>query len=296
VLPGPSFDAAEVLAAVERERCTSLVGVPAMFLALLEHPERAGRDLSSLRTGLMAGAPCPPELVRRARAELHVPELAVAYGMTETSPATAQTTLDDGEEARSTTVGRAHPHVELKVVDAGGTTVRRGREGELCARGYPLMRGYWGEPERTADVVDGHGWLHTGDLATMDESGYVRITGRIKDVIIRGGENVSSREVEQLLVAHPDIDEACVIGVPDPALGEQAMAWVRLRPGASLTADEVRLHCLRRVASFKVPRYIRIVDQLLVSGDGTFAKRRLQEQAIEELGLSDLSAFVGAYR
>ena len=296
VLPGPSFDAAEVLAAVERERCTSLVGVPAMFLALLEHPERAGRDLSSLRTGVMAGAPCPPELVRRVRAELHVPELVVAYGMTETSPATAQTTFDDGEEARSATVGRAHPYVELKVIDAGGATVRRGQEGELCARGYALMRGYWADPARTAEVIDEHGWLHTGDLATMDEGGYVRITGRLKDIIIRGGENISSREVEQLLAGHPDVDEACVIGVPDASMGEQAMAWVRLRPGAALTGEELRLHCLRQVASFKVPRHIRIVDQLPVRDDGSFAKRRLQELAFGELGLGEVREFVGAYR
>ena len=296
VLPGPSFDAGEVLAAVERERCTGLVGVPAMFLALLEHPGRAGRDLSSLRTGIMGGAPCPPELVRRVRAELHLPELAVAYGMTETSPAIAQTTLDDGEEARSTTVGRAHPYAELKVIDAGGATVRHGREGELCARGYALMRGYWADPARTAEVVDEHGWLHTGDLATMDEGGYVRITGRLKDIIIRGGENISTREVEQLLADHPDVDEACVIGVPDAAMGEQAMAWVRLRPGAAVTGEEVRLHCLRQVASFKVPRYIRIVDQLPVTGDGSFAKRRLQEMAFDELGLGEVREFVGVYR
>ena len=293
--PGPSFDAAEVLAAVDRERCTSLVGVPAMFLALLEHPERTARDLSSLRTGVIGGAPCPPELVRRVRAELHVPELAVAYGMTETSPAAAQTTRDDGDDARSATVGRAHPHVELKVVDAGGATVRRG-QGELCARGYALMRGYWADPARTAEIVDEHGWLHTGDLATIDDDGYVRITGRLKDIIIRGGENISSREVEQLLAGHPDVDEACVIGVPDAALGEQAMAWVRLRPDATLAGEEIRLHCLRQVASFKVPRHIRIVDQLPVSDDGSLTKRRLQELAFEELGLGEVHEFVGAYR
>lgn len=283
VLPGPSFDPAEVLASIEQERCTSLIGVPAMFLAELAYPDLEGRDVSSLRTGLMGGALCPPDLVRRVRTDLDIPELAIGFGMTESSPVSAQTRLDDDEEIRTTTVGRAHPHVELKIVDLHGRTVERGVEGELCARGYCVMRGYWNDPAHTAETVDEGGWLRSGDLATMDEAGNVQITGRIKDVIIRGGENVSAREVEHLLFGHPDIEEAHVVGVPDPGLGEEVLAWVRPRPGATLTVEQVRLYCLQRLARFKVPKYIRFADSFPLTVDGKTEKSRLREQAIAEM-------------
>jgi fatty-acyl-CoA synthase len=285
VLPGPSFDPGEVLGAVERERCTSLAGVPAMFLAESLLPDLASRDLTSLRLGLMGGAYCPPDLVRRARKVLGIPELGVGYGMTETSPVTAATRRDDDEETRSTSVGRPTPHVELKVVDGRGRTVERGVEGELCARGYCVMRGYWDDPARTAETVDADGWLRSGDLATMDEAGNVRITGRLKDLIIRGGENVSARAVEDVLSGHPDIDEVHVVGVPDPGLGEEVLAWVRARPCAALTAEQVRLYCLQRMARFKVPKYVRFADSFPTTANGKVEKPRLREQARTDLGL-----------
>jgi fatty-acyl-CoA synthase len=282
VLPGPSFDPGEVLAAVERERCTSLAGVPAMFQAELMTPDLASRDLTSLRLGLMGGALCPPDLVRRARKDLNIPQLAIGYGMTETSPVTAATRPDDDEETRSTSVGRPHPHVELKVVDARGRIVERGVEGELCARGYCVMRGYWDDPARTAETVDVDGWLRSGDLATMDDAGNVRITGRLKDLIIRGGENVSARAVEGVLSSHPDIDEVHVVAVPDPGLGEEVLAWVRVRPGAALTAEQVRLYCLQRMARFKVPKYVRFAETF-PTANGKADKGRLREQALAEI-------------
>jgi len=287
VLPAASFDPAGTLAAVSAEHCTSLYGVPTMFIAMLAAPAFPAADLASLRTGIMAGSPCPVEVMKRVVAEMHMPEVTICYGMTETSPVSTQTRADDDLERRVASVGRVHPHVEVKVVDpASGRVVARGLPGELCTRGYSVMRGYWREPEKTAEAIDAAGWMHTGDLAVMAADGYVSIVGRSKDMVIRGGENVYPREVEEFLYAHPDIEDVQVIGVPDQRYGEELMAWVRLRPGApELTEDAVREFCAGRLAHFKVPRYVHLVEEFPMTVTGKVRKVAMREQAVRLLGI-----------
>jgi fatty-acyl-CoA synthase len=286
VVPGESFDPHETLAAVAAERCTSLYGVPTMFIAELERLESEEFDLSSLRTGIMAGAPCPVELMKQARARLHAPEITIACGMTETSPISTQTSVDDPVAKRVTTVGRVHPHVEVKIVDPKtGETVPRGVPGEQCTRGYGVMIGYWEDPEATDRAIDAGGWMHSGDLAAMDEDGYVAIVGRIKDMIIRGGENIYPREVEELLYQLPEISQVEVIGVPSERYGEEVMAWVQLREGVAATEQDLLAACRGRMATYKIPRYWKIVDAFPMTVTGKIQKYRMREIAIEELGL-----------
>lgn len=285
VLPGPGFDPAATLRAVQDEACTSLYGVPTMFIAELALPDFADYDLSSLRTGIMAGSPCPMEVMRRVIDEMHMPEVAICYGMTETSPVSTQTRVGDSLQHRVGTVGRVGPHLEIKVVDpATGAVVPRGVPGEFCTRGYSVMSGYWNDPERTAEVIDSAGWLHSGDLAVLDDDGYVRITGRIKDMVIRGGENIYPREIEEFLHTHPDIADVQVIGVPDATYGEELMAVVLLREGAPvLTIDGLREFCAEQLAHYKVPRYLRIVEAFPMTVTGKIRKDELRSQAIEQL-------------
>ena len=286
VVPEAAFEPEAVLAAVQEERCTSLYGVPTMFIAELNHPRFGEFDLSSLRTGIMAGSPCPIEVMKQVIERMHMDEVTICYGMTETSPVSTQTEAGDSLEKRTQTVGRVHPHLEVKLVDpATGATVERGDPGELLTRGYSVMAGYWNDPERTAEAVDAHGWMHTGDLATMDEDGYLNIVGRSKDMVIRGGENIYPREVEEFLHTHPDVLEAAVIGVPDDRYGEELMAWIRLREGAALTEDDVRSFCEGKIAHFKRPRYVKFVDELPMTVTGKVQKYKMREAAIEELGL-----------
>jgi fatty-acyl-CoA synthase len=287
VVPSPTFDPGAVLAAVEAERCTALYGVPTMFVAELAHPDLTTRDLSSLRTGIMAGSPCPIETMKRVIAEMHMSDVTIAYGMTETSPVSTQTSVDDSVHHRTSTVGRVHPHVEIELIDpATGATVERGEQGELCTRGYSVMLGYWDEPAKTAEAIDADGWMHTGDLATMDADGYVNIVGRSKDMIIRGGENISPREIEEFLHGHPAIADVQVIGVPDDKYGEEVMAWVVPMPGAELTADEVRDFCRGRIAHFKVPRYVKLVEGFPLTVTGKVRKVEMREVSMAELGLT----------
>jgi fatty-acyl-CoA synthase len=286
VVPGESFTPLGVLAAVASERCTSLYGVPTMFIATLEEPRFAEFDLSSLRTGIMAGAPCPIETMKQVRTAMHMDEVTIACGMTETSPVSTQTAVDDPLEKRVTTVGRAHPHIELKVVDpVTGETVPRGVPGEQCTRGYSVMLGYWGDEEATRNAVDDEGWMHTGDLAVMDDDGYLSIVGRIKDMIIRGGENIYPRELEEFLIALPGVSEAYVIGVPSERYGEEVMAWVKAAPGAALTGDGLAEACRGRIATFKIPRYWKFVDAFPLTVTGKVQKFRMRELSIAELGL-----------
>jgi fatty-acyl-CoA synthase len=292
VIPAPGFDPALTLQAVQDERCTSLYGVPTMFIAELALPTFADFDLSSLRTGIMAGSPCPVEVMKRVVDEMGMTEVTICYGMTETSPVSTQTGADDDLDRRTATVGRTHPHLESKVVDPGtGLTVPRGTPGELCTRGYSVMLGYWNEPEKTAEVLDPARWMHTGDLAVMDEAGYVNIVGRIKDMVIRGGENVYPREVEEFLYTHPDIVDAQVIGVPDERFGEELMAWVQLREGAEpLTAAALRAFCAGKLAHFKVPRYVKVVDGFPMTVTGKVRKVEMREESVAELGLEAAAA------
>ncbi|MEV6684743.1 AMP-binding protein [Streptomyces sp. NPDC051130] len=281
VIPAPSFDPAATLAAVEAESCTSLYGVPTMFIAELADPGFAGYDLSSLRTGIMAGSSCPVEVMKEVIDKMGMTEVSICYGMTETSPVSTQTRADDSIERRVSTVGRVGPHLEVKVVDPStGRTVPRGEPGELCTRGYSVMLGYWGEPERTAEAVDAARWMRTGDLAVMDEDGYLSITGRIKDMVIRGGENIYPREIEEFLHGHPDVLDVQVIGVPDAKYGEELMAWVRMREGAEpLTAEAVRAYCEGRLAHFKIPRYVHVVDEFPMTVTGKIRKVEMRETA-----------------
>ncbi|MFB6441500.1 AMP-binding protein [Streptomyces sp. NPDC056411] len=290
VIPAPAFDPAATLRAVQDERCTSLYGVPTMFIAELDHPDFAGYDLSSLRTGIMAGSPCPEEVMKRVVAEMHMAEVSICYGMTETSPVSTQTRRDDDLEHRTATVGRVLPHIEVKVVDpASGVTVPRGTPGELCTRGYSVMLGYWEEPERTAEVIDPARWMHTGDLAVMNDDGYVRIAGRIKDMIIRGGENVYPREIEELLYSHPKIADVQVVGVPDEKYGEEIAACVILRnPEDPLTRDELADYCRTRLAHYKVPRYLEVLDAFPMTVSGKVRKVELRERLAGQLGVSAL--------
>ena len=287
VYPSDGFDPRAVLDAVSAERCTALYGVPTMFIAELEHPEFARFDLRSLRTGIMAGSPCPVEVMRRVVDQMHMAEVTICYGMTETSPVSFQTTADDPLERRVSTVGRIHPHVEVKIVDERGNIVPPGVPGELCTRGYSVMLGYWDEPARTAEAVDAAGWMHTGDLATLDAEGYANIVGRIKDMVIRGGENVYPREIEEFLYRHPSIQDVQVIGVPDHKYGEEICAWVVPRPGATLTPEEVRAFCEGQIARFKIPRYVKLVDGFPLTVTGKVQKFLMREQMKKELGLSD---------
>ncbi|QUD90051.1 AMP-binding protein [Phenylobacterium montanum] len=285
VYPSEGFEAGAVLAAVEAERCTGLYGVPTMFIAELAHPEFERFDLSSLRTGCMAGSPCPVEVMKQVTSRMHMRDVTIAYGMTETSPVSFQSSGADPLERRVSTVGRVQPHVECKVVGPDGETVPRGQPGELCTRGYSVMLGYWDEPEKTAEAIDGYGWMHTGDLAVIDEAGYGNIVGRIKDMVIRGGENVYPREIEEFLFRHPKIEEVAVVGVPDPRYGEELCAWVRLRAGEACEAEEVIAFCRGQIAHYKVPRYVRFVDALPMTVTGKIRKFEIREAMIAELGL-----------
>lgn len=274
VIPAAGFDAAATLRAIEQERCTAVYGVPTMFIAMLGHPDLAVRDVSSLRTGIMAGASCPVQVMKRCIDELHMTQVSIAYGMTETSPVSCQTLVDDDLERRTETVGRVHPHVEVKVVDPEtGRIVPRGQSGELCTRAYSVMLGYWREDERTRHVIDNDGWMHSGDLAVMRDDGYCVVTGRIKDMIIRGGENLSPREVEDFLHTHPDVDDVQVVGVPDDRYGEEICAWITMRPGRPpLNTDTVHEFCAGRIAHYKIPRYVHIVDEFPMTATGKVRK------------------------
>jgi len=283
VFPGESFDAEEVLEAVAEERCTALHGVPTMFIAELEHPRFGAFDLSSLRTGIMAGAPCPVEVMRRVIAEMNMAQVTIAYGMTETSPVSFQSAVDDDLEHRVSTVGRVHPHVQVKIVDGDGRVVPRGATGELCTRGYVVMRGYWGDPEKTAETMDEAGWLHSGDLATIDGGGYCRIVGRLKDMIIRGGENIYPREIEEYLFGHPKVGDVAVFGVPDEKYGEAVACWIKLHEGEACTEQEIRDFCDEQIAYFKIPKYIRFVDEFPMTVTGKIQKFVMRERMAEEL-------------
>ncbi len=291
VIPAPSFEPEATLRAVAAERCTSLYGVPTMFIAMLEHPGFAEHDLGSLRTGIMAGSPCPIDVMTRVLEQMHMREVSICYGMTETSPVSTQTRRDDPLERCVGSVGRPAPHVEVKIVDpATGRVVPRGEAGELCTRGYGVMLGYWDEPGKTAEAIDSARWMHTGDLATMDADGYCNIVGRIKDMVIRGGENVYPREVEEFLHAHPDILDVHVIGVPDERYGEELCACVRLREGAALEAEQLRAFCRGRLAHFKIPRYVLAFDELPMTVTGKVQKFKLREAAIARLRLQAAAA------
>ncbi len=284
VFASPGFDALAVLQTVAQERCTALHGVPTMFLAELDHPRFGAFDLSSLRTGIMAGAPCPAELMKRVMADMHLEELTIAYGMTETGPVSFQTAVDDTLGRRVETVGRVLAHTEVKIVDDAGRIVRRGVTGELLTRGYCVMRGYWNDPEQTDAAIDASGWMRSGDLAVIDDEGYCRIVGRLKDMLIRGGENIYPREIEELLYRHPKVEQAQVIGVPDPKYGEEVCAWVKLHAGASATEQEIRAFCEGKIAHFKIPRYIRFVDEFPMTVTGKVQKFVMREQMTAELG------------
>ncbi|MEV6566664.1 AMP-binding protein [Streptomyces kronopolitis] len=288
VIPAPAFDAAATLKAVQDERCTSLYGVPTMFIAELNHPDFASYDLTSLRTGIMAGSPCPEEVMKRVVTEMHMSEVSICYGMTETSPVSTQTRRDDDLVHRTATVGRVLPHIEVKVADpASGVTVPRGTPGELCTRGYSVMLGYWAEPEHTAEVIDAARWMHTGDLAVMNDDGYLRIVGRIKDMIIRGGENVYPREIEEFLHSHPKIADVQVVGVPDEKYGEEIAACVILRdPGDPLTLEELAAFCRSRLAHYKVPRRLDLVEAFPMTVSGKVRKIELRERLAGEAGRS----------
>ena len=286
VYPAESFDPLAVLQTVASERCTALYGVPTMFIALLNHPQFADFDLTSLRTGIMAGSPCPIATMKEVIARMHMHEVTIAYGMTETSPVSFQTGRDDPLDERVSTVGRVQPHLEVKIVDAAGNTVPRGVPGELCTRGYSVMLGYWGDPAKTAEAVDAEGWMHTGDLATLDEQGYCRITGRSKDMVIRGGENVYPREIEEYLLSHPAVADAQVIGVPDERYGEEVCAWVVVRTGAETTAEALREYCRGRIAHYKVPRYVRLVDGFPMTVTGKVQKYVMRQETALWLGIA----------
>ncbi|MDQ4086249.1 MAG: AMP-binding protein [Actinomycetota bacterium] len=288
VIPAPGFDPKLTLDAVEEERCTGLYGVPTMFIAMQTLPTFGEYDLSRLRTGVMAGSPCPVEVMKRCIAEMNMAEVAICYGMTETSPVSMQTRSDDDLDRRTSTVGQVHPHVEVKVVDpASGETLPRGEAGEFCTRGYSVMVGYWDEPEKTAEAIDDEGWMHTGDLAVMREDGYANIVGRIKDMVIRGGENIYPREIEEFLYTHPDISDVQVIGVPDEKYGEELCAWVKPREGAEpLDAEQVREFCTGRLAHYKIPRYVLVVDDFPMTVTGKVRKVEMREKSVDMLDLS----------
>jgi fatty-acyl-CoA synthase len=287
VYPAEAFEPLATLEAIAEERCTSIYGVPTMFITMLEHADFASFDLTSLRTGIMAGAPCPIEVMKRVVDEMHASDICIAYGMTETSPVSFMSRPDDALDRRVSTVGTAMPHVESKVVDpTSGATIPRGTPGEICTRGYLVMRGYWGDPVGTAQVVDADGWMHTGDLGVLDQDGYLNIVGRAKDLVIRGGENIYPKEIEDLLFGHPAIASAQVIGVPDERMGEELMAWVALKDGAQLSSDELQAWCRERVSRFKVPRYVKFTDEFPMTVTGKVQKFKMRQLAVAELGLS----------
>ena len=290
VYPAASFDAETTLAAVTQERCTALYGVPTMFIAELDCARFDDYDLTSLRTGIMAGSPCPVEVMKQVVEKMHLRGITIAYGMTETSPVSFQSALDDPLEKRVSTIGRVLPHLEVKVVDADGHVVPRGVPGELCTRAYSVMLGYWDDPERTAEVVDADGWMHTGDVGMIDQQGYGSIVGRIKDMVIRGGENIYPREIEEFLFTHPKIADVQVVGLPDSRMGEELCAWIRLTPGETCIEDEIRDFCRDRIAHYKVPRYIRFVDAFPITVSGKVQKFIIRERMIDELGLAAISA------
>jgi len=288
VIPAPGFDPGLTLDAVSSERCTAVYGVPTMFIAMQHHPSFPEHDLSSLRTGIMAGSICPVEVMKRCVNEMHMEAASIAYGMTETSPVSCQTRADDDLDRRTASIGRVHPHVEIKIVDpVTGETVERGQPGEFCTRGYSVMLGYWDDPEKTAEAIDADGWMHTGDLAEMREDGYCNIVGRIKDMVIRGGENIYPREIEEFLYGHPDIEDVQVIGVPDEKYGEELAAWVKLREGAEpLDADAVRAYATGRLAHYKIPRYVLLVDEFPMTVTGKIRKVQMREETAARLGLT----------
>jgi fatty-acyl-CoA synthase len=291
VLPAEAFDAEATLRAIDSHRCTSVYGVPTMFIAQLDHPAFGSFDLDSLRTGIMAGAPCPIEVMRSVIERMHVPEVTICYGMTETSPVSFQSAVDDLVELRMSTVGRVHPHLECKIIDPeSGAVVPRGQPGELCTRGYSVMLGYWNNPEATASAIDDARWMHTGDLAVMHDNGYVNISGRLKDLIIRGGENIYPREIEEFLYTHPKVSEVQVVGLPDLKYGEEVCAWVRLRDNQTATEDEIRDFCRGQIATCKIPRYVRFTTEFPTTVTGKIQKFRMRQVSIEELGLSRADA------
>jgi fatty-acyl-CoA synthase len=289
VIPAPGFDPETTLRCIEAERCTGVYGVPTMFIAMQNHPAFAEVDLTSLRTGLMAGSPCPVEVMKRCVNDMHMSEVGIAYGMTETSPVSTQTRMDDDLERRTATIGRVHPHVEIKIVDpATGETVERGEPGEFCTRGYSVMLGYWEDPQKTREAIDDDGWMHTGDLAEMREDGYCNIVGRIKDMVIRGGENIYPREIEEFLYTHPDIEDVQVIGVPDERYGEELCAWIRMRSGAEpLDEEQVREFCTGKLAHYKIPRYVMLVDEFPMTVTGKIRKVQMREETAKRLGLQE---------
>ena len=288
VYPAAGFDPLATLEAIAAERCTAVYGVPTMFIAMLDHPAFADFDLSTLRTGIMAGSPCPIEVMKRVVDQMHMGEVTIAYGMTETSPVSFQSGTDDPLERRVSTVGRIHPHCEVKIVDADGRVVPRGTPGELCTRGYSVMLGYWNDPEKTAEAIDRGGWMHTGDLATIDDEGYCNIVGRIKDVVIRGGENLYPREIEEYLYRHPKIQDVQVVGVPDPKYGEELCACVVVRPGETLSHEEVVAFCRGQIAHQKIPRYLQVVESFPMTITGKVQKFVIRDQVRRELGLQDI--------
>ena len=288
VIPAPGFDPAITLQTIQDEHCTAVYGVPTMFIAMQNHPDFASYDLSSLRTGIMAGAVCPVEVMKRCVDDMHMAEVSIAYGMTETSPVSCQTRSDDDLERRTASIGRAAPHVEIKIVDpATGATVERGEPGEFCTRGYSVMLGYWDEPEKTAEAVDEDGWMHTGDLAVMRDDGYCNIVGRIKDMVIRGGENIYPREIEDFLYGHPDIEDVQVVGVPDERYGEELCAWIKLRPGAEpIDAEAVREFATGKLAHYKIPRYVLVVEDFPLTVTGKVRKVQMRDESAKSLGLA----------
>lgn len=288
VFPSAGFDPLSVLQTVQAEHCTALHGVPTMFIAEMEHPEFKRFDLSSLRTGIMAGAPCPIEVMRRVMDAMHLRDVTIAYGMTETSPVSFQSAIDDAIERRVSTVGRIQPHLEVKIVDAEGRIAPRGTAGELLTRGYSVMLGYWEEPEQTREAIDDARWMHTGDLATIDAEGYCNVVGRIKDMVIRGGENVYPREIEEFLFKHPKVEAAQVVGLPDPKYGEELCAWVKLRSGESMTGDELKDYCRGRIAHYKIPQYVCFVSEFPMTITGKIQKYIIRQQMIEKLGLKEM--------
>ena len=286
VFPSEAFEPKAVLEAVSAERCTALHGVPTMFIAELDHPDFAQYDLSSLRTGIMAGAPCPIEIMQRVIREMHMREVTIAYGMTETSPVSFQSNPDDPLERRVSTIGRVHPHVQVKIIDTDGRVVPRGVKGELCTRGYSVMRGYWNDEEKTRDSIDSAGWMRTGDLAVIDADGYGNIVGRLKDMIIRGGENVYPREIEEFLFRHPKIQDVAVFGVPDQRLGEQIAAWVKLRAGLTASAEDIQAFCQGQIAHYKIPHYVQFVEEFPLTVTGKIQKFMMREAMIVSLKLA----------
>ncbi len=289
VIPGEAYDPIAVLETVQAEKCTALYGVPTMFIGELDHPRIGEFDLTTLRTGIMAGSPCPIEVMKKVQSTMHLEEMTICYGMTETSPVSTQSATDDPLDKRVETVGRVHPHLEVKIVDAEGRVVPRGESGELCTRGYSVMLGYWNNAAATREAIDQGRWMHTGDLATMDDEGYVNIVGRIKDMIIRGGENVYPREVEEFLYRHPDVSDVQVIGVPSARYGEEVMAWVRLREGATTTEEELVSYCRGKISTFKIPRYWKFVNDFPMTVTGKVQKFRMREDSIQELGLQQVA-------